>query len=172
MPSRLNRSSAQNNTQSNLRFAASSNRAANVLRPSKPGGRQIKGTRLYSISKAYEGRIIGELVKQRIGPADAGKALAKIAELATKGGWIESWARALEANRPLIPAYMIVAWSNDCYDAQVINGDDKTGWPDFASVPDIRRRFFKHPFLILPHKDLFVDVWRKCMTMLAADQKA
>jgi len=67
---------------------------------------------------------------------------------------------------------MIVAWSNDCYDAQVINGDDKTGWPDFASVPDIRRRFFKHPFLILPHKDLFVDVWRKCMTMLAADQKA
>jgi hypothetical protein len=37
MPSRLNRSSAQNNTQSNFRFAASSNNAANCLRLSGSG---------------------------------------------------------------------------------------------------------------------------------------
>ncbi len=144
--------------------------ARKVLEPTEIGGRQIKGTRLYSISKAYEGRIISELVKQRIGPADAAKALAKIATLATKGGWIEHWARALDANRSLVTAFMVVACSNDCYDAQVINSDT-SGWPDFSSVPNMRRRFFKHPFLVLPHKDLFVDVWQKCVAMLSSEQK-
>ena len=95
---------------------------------------------------------------------------AKIAALATKGGWVEHWARALDANRSLVTAFMVVAWSNDCYDAQVINGD-ASALPDFSSVPNMRRRFFKHPFLVLPHKDLFVDVWKKCVAILASEQK-
>jgi hypothetical protein len=147
--------------------------ARKVLQPTEIGGRQIKGTRLYSITKAFEGRIIIELVKhQKIGPGDAAKAVeaAKIAALATKGGWVEHWARALDANRSLVAAFMVVACSNDCYDAQVINGN-ASGWPDFSSVPNMRRRFFKHPFLVLPHKDLFVDVWKKCVAMLASEQK-
>lgn len=147
--------------------------ARKVLEPTEIGGRQIKGTRLYSISKAFEGRIIIELVKhQKIGPGDAAKVVeaAQIAALATKGGWVEHWARALDANRSLVTAFMVVAWSNDCYDAQVINGD-ASALPDFSSVPNMRRRFFKHPFLVLPHKDLFVDVWKKCVAILASEQK-
>jgi len=96
---------------------------------------------------------------------------AAIGRLATEGGYIEHWARALDANKPLIAAFMVVAWSKGCYDKQIISADEKTGWPDFASVPNMRRRFFKHPFLLLPLSDLFVDVWQKCVAMLASEQK-
>ena len=147
--------------------------ARKILEPTEIGGRQIKGTRLYSIAKAFEGRIIGELVQQRIGPADAvqGHVGARIAALATKGGWVEHWARALEANRPYVTGCIVLAWSKGCYDGQWINGDD-AGWPDFSSVPNLQRRFFDHPFLVLPVTSLFIDVWRKCMTMLSVEQKA
>jgi hypothetical protein len=143
--------------------------ARKVLEPTEIGGRQIKGTRLYSIAKAFEGRIISELVKQGVGPAQASEGLAKIAELATKGGWIEHWARALDAKRPFVTAFMLLTWSKGCYDAQLINGDE-SGLPDFA-VPNLRRRFFKHPFLVMPLSDLFVDVWQKCVAMLSSEQK-
>jgi hypothetical protein len=142
--------------------------ARRILLPSEIGGRHIKGTRLYSISKAYEGRIISETVTHHKVPlADA----AAIGQLGTAGGYIEHWARALDADRPLIPAFMVVAWSKGCYDKQIISADEKTGWPDFASVPNMRRRFFKHPFLVLPLSDLFADVWQKCVAMLSSDQK-
>jgi hypothetical protein len=141
--------------------------ARRILLPSEIGGRHIKGTRLYSISKAYEGRIISETATHHKVPlADA----AAIGRLATEGGYIEHWARALDANKPLIAAFMVVAWSKGCYDAQVINGD-KSGLPNFASLPTVRRRFFKHPVLVLPLSELFVDVWRKCMAMLSSEQK-
>ena len=53
-------------------------------------------------------------------------------------------------------------------------GDDNPG----HAVPMAIRRspevfcFELLELLILPHKDLFVDVWQKCMTMLSADQRA
>jgi hypothetical protein len=142
--------------------------ARRILLPSEIGGRHIKGTRLYSISKAYEGRIISETATHHKVPlADA----AAIARLATQGGYIEHWARALDADRPLIPAFMVVAWSKGCYDKQIINGD-KSGWPDFSSVPNLRRRFFRHPFMVLPLLDFFVDVRQKCLAMLTSDLKA
>lgn len=141
--------------------------ARGVLQPTEIGGRQIKFTRLFSVTKAYEGRIISELVRHdKIGPADASKVVeaAEVAALAQKGGWVEHWARALSAGRPFIPAFTVVAWLNDCFDAQVINGDKK-GWPDFSSASGMRR-FFDHPFLILPSSGLFVDVWHKCVALL------
>jgi hypothetical protein len=143
--------------------------ARRILLPSEIGGRHIKGTRLYSISKAYEGRIISETATHHKVPlADA----AAIGQLGTAGGYIEHWARALDADRPLIPAFMVVAWSKGCYDKQIISADEQTGWPDFASVPNMRRRFFRHPFMVLPLLDFFVDVRQKCLAMLTADLKA
>jgi hypothetical protein len=139
--------------------------ARKVFLPSEIGGRQIKGTRLYSVQKAYEGRIISELVKHhKILPGDA----ANIAALATKGGFIEHWARALDANRKFVAAVMVVAWSNDCYDAHVVDAD-KNGWPKFKSIPDARRRFSAHPFLVVPLSKLFVDVRQNCLAMLEED---
>src|SRR5580692_8961854 len=87
-----------------------------LFEPDEIGGQKIKGVRLFSRKKAYEGRIIGELVKQEIPLSIA----AKISRLATKGGWLEHWERSLDANRPFIPAFMVVTWSKDSYDAQII----------------------------------------------------
>ncbi len=139
--------------------------ARHILEPTEIGGRQIKGTRLYSISKAYEGRIIGELVKRhKIPPSDA----AKIAELATKGGFIEHWARALQSKGKRFIAYMAVAWSDDCYASQMVSGD-KNGLPEF-SIEEMKD-FFDHTFIMLPLTAIFVDVYEKSLTMLKADQK-
>jgi hypothetical protein len=148
--------------------------ARKILEPTEIGGRQIKGTRLYSIGKTFEGRVIGELVQQRLGPVVALEGLLKaanVAKLATKGGWVEHWARALEQNRPSVTGFIILVWSKDSYDGQWVNAED-SGWPDFSSVPNLRRRFLDHPFTVLPVTTLFKDVWHKCMTMLAADPKA
>jgi hypothetical protein len=148
--------------------------ARGVLKPSEIGGRQIKGTRLYSITKAFEGRIIAELVKQGIGPAQSSEALvagARVASVATRGGWVEHWARAFDAKRPFVSAFMVLAWSGDCYDAQLVSGN-QAGWPDFSAVPDMRRRFFGHPFVVLPIADFFLDVWKKSVVMLKADRQS
>jgi hypothetical protein len=135
-----------------------------IFLPSEIGGRHVKGTRLYSIAKAFQGKIINETTTHnKITLGDA----AAIAELGTKGGFIEHWARAQDANRPYVPAYMVVAWTKDCYEAQVISGG-KAGWPDFSSVPNLRRRFFAHPFLLLPLSDLFFEVRRKALGILAS----
>jgi hypothetical protein len=142
--------------------------ARRILLPTEIGGRHIKGTRLYSISKAYEGRIISETATHHKVPlADA----AAIGRLATEGGYIEHWARALDADKPLIAAFMVVAWSKGCYDKQIISADEKTAWPDFSSVPNMRSRFFRHPFLVLPLVDFFEDVRKKCLAMLSSEQK-
>jgi hypothetical protein len=133
--------------------------ARNVLSPSQVGERQVKGTRLYSLSRAYEGRIISELVRlQKIQPSDA----AKVAELATKGGWIEHWARALEGKGKFVTAYMVVAWADDCYDSQIINGD-KDGLPDF-SVKEMKR-FLGGAFIVLPLTTIFTDVYKRYLAI-------
>ncbi len=60
--------------------------ARKIIVPDEVGERQVKGTRLFSISTAFRGRIIAELVQHhKIPPSDA----AQIAMLASKGGWIE-----------------------------------------------------------------------------------
>lgn len=144
--------------------------ARDIVRPTQVGARQAKGTRRYSIADAYQGRILNEVIRHhKIGPADAAKLYdaARIAALAKKGGWVEHWARALDENRAFVTSFMVVAWINDCYDAQVVNGD-KDGWPDFSSAPNTRR-FLKHPFLLLPSTGIFLDVREKCLTMLAGD---
>lgn len=138
--------------------------ARKVLTPTEIGGRQIKGTRLYSMSSAYAGRIIAELVRHhKIPPSDA----AMIAELATKGGWIEHWARALEGKGKFVPAYMLVAWRDDCYESQIVNGD-KDDLPDL-SVKEAKP-FLGHPFIVLPLTTLFFDVFSKCKEMLMPEK--
>ena len=107
--------------------------------------------------------------RSRRAPQKAAADAAEIAEvarrLAVKGGFAHHWARSLEANREFVPAFLIMAWSGNCYDAQVIRGD-KRGWPDFSAVKDMETRFLPHPFLIVPLSTLLEDVWRKCTAML------
>jgi hypothetical protein len=101
--------------------------------------------------------------------ADAAE-IAKVAvRLARKGGYVDQWARELDKGRPGVPAFLLVTWSDSCYDAQVINGNE-TGGPDFSSPQ--AARFLPHPFLVLPLWTLFEDVWKKSAAMLSADQKA
>ncbi len=134
--------------------------ARNVLSPSQVGERQVKGTRRYSLSRAYEGRIISELVRlQKIQPSDA----TKIAELATKGGWIEHWARAIEGKGKFVTAYMVVAWANDCYESQIIDGD-KDGLPDFSDKE--LKRFLGNAFVVLPLTTIFMDAYKKYLAVL------
>jgi hypothetical protein len=146
--------------------------ARGIFGPDDAGQYRAKGTRKYSMARVYEGRIISEqLVHQKVGPSDAAEALkvAKLAALARKGGWVEHWARNLDAGRPFIRAFMVVSWVNDCWNAEVI-GEDKFGWPDFSAVKDMRRRFFTHPFTVWPLTDLFIDVRQKCMAILMPDK--
>jgi hypothetical protein len=145
--------------------------ARGIVRPSQVGARQVKNTRRFSIQDGYEGRVLTELIRhQQIGPADAAKLFmaAKVKALASKGGWIEHWARALDAERAFIPAFLVAAWVDDCYDAEIVGANQKSGWPDFSSDPKLRR-FLKHPFLVLPLTEIFIDVRKKCLAMLAPD---
>jgi hypothetical protein len=133
--------------------------AREILLPTQTGGPRIKGTRLYSVSRAYQGRILGELVRNKIPPSDA----AKIAELATRDERIEHWARSLEANRPFRAAFMIVTWADDCYESQIIDGD-KNGLPVFACLS--RKRLASLLFIVVPLTSLFITVFKKCLAML------
>ena len=131
------------------------------------GGR----VRLWSILSTWEGRILSEAVERHKKPlADAAEIAEVARRLAEKGGVAHHWARSLEASQPLIPAFLIMAWSGNCYDAQVIRGD-KSGWPDFSAVKSMETRFLPHPFLIVPLSTLFEDVWRKCTAMLTEDDR-
>jgi hypothetical protein len=129
-----------------------------------------RGVRLFTRLRAWEGRIVNESVTHHKMPlADAAKIAEVATRLATKGGWLDHWARALSEGRPFVAAFMAVTWSNDCYDAQLFDGN-KAGEPDFSS-PDVAR-FLTHPFMIVPLSALFEDVWKKSMAMLSADKKA
>ena len=128
-----------------------------------------RGVRLFTRLRAWEGRIVNESVTHHKMPlADAAEIADVATRLATKGGWLDHWARALSEGRPFVHAYMVVTWSNDCYDAQIIDGNK--GGPDFLS-PEAAR-FLTHPFMVVPLSTLFEDVWKKSMVMLSADQKA
>jgi hypothetical protein len=129
-----------------------------------------RGTRLFTPLSAWEGRILNEAVKHHKMPlGDAAKIAEAATRLATKGGYVDHWARALSEGRPFVPAFMVVTWPNDSYDAQITNRD-KGGGPDF-SRPKMAR-FLAHPFMVVPLSALFEDVWEKSMAMLSADQKA
>lgn len=139
-----------------------------IFLPDKVLGGRV---RLWSILSTWQGRILGEAVERHKKPlADAAEIAEVARRLAVKGGLPHHWARSLEANRPFVPAFLIMAWSGNCYDAQVIRGD-KRGWPDFSAVKDMETRFLPHPFLIVPLSTLLEDVWRKCTAMLTEDDR-
>jgi len=129
-----------------------------------------RGVRLFTRLRAWEGRIVNESVTHHKMPlADAAKIAEVASRLATKGGWLDHWARALNEGRPFVAAFMVVTWSDDCYDAQIINGNE-AGEPDCSSSEVAR--FLTHPFMVVPLSTLFEDVWKKSMVMLSADHKA
>jgi len=143
--------------------------ARGIVVPDKIVSGRGKGIRLFTPLKAWEGRIISTSVKHHKMPlADAAEIADVAKRLATEGGFVDHWARALEGGRPFVAGFMLVTWQDDCYDAQIINGD-KAGRPDFSSPK--AARFLKQPFLVLPLSHLFEDVWNKCTAMLAADRK-
>ena len=130
-----------------------------------------RGVRLFTRLRAWEGRIVYELVTHHKMPlADAAEIARVASRLATKGGWLDHWARALSEGRPVaVASFMVVTWGADnCYDAQLVDGN-KTGEPDFSSEA---ARFLTQPFMVVPLSPLFEDVWKKSMVMLSADQKA
>ena len=130
-----------------------------------------RGVRLFTRLRAWEGRNVNESVTHHKMPLADAAEIAKVAtRLATKGGWLDHWARALTEGRPVDAKFMVVTWGADnCYDAQLIDGN-KAGEPDFSS-PEAAR-FLTHPFMVLPLSTLFEDVWKRSMGMLSADQKA
>ena len=139
--------------------------ARRVLLPTEIGGRQIKGTRLYSVTKAFEGKLIGELVKaHKIPPSDA----AKVAEKVVGAGWVGHWTRAFQSGGSHIPSFMLVAWVEGRLAYQQIAGDPATGRPDFSSVKasDVDC-FLEHPFLVVPLSQLYLDVFNKCSKILS-----
>ncbi len=139
--------------------------ARRVLLPTEIGGRQIKGTRLYSVTKAFEGKLIGELVKfHKIPPSDA----ARVAEKVVGAGWVGHWTRAFQSGGPYIPSFMLVAWMRGRLAYQQISGDPATGRPDFSSVKaeDVDC-FLEHPFIVLPLSQLYLDVFNKCSAILS-----
>jgi hypothetical protein len=139
--------------------------ARQVLAPTEIGGRQIKGTRLYSVTKAFQGRVIGELVQfHRIPPSEA----AKVAEEVVEAGWVAHWTRAFEKGGPYIHSFMLVAWIKNRVAYQQISGDPTTGRPDFSSVKagDVDY-FFEHPFVVLPLSQLYLAVFNKCSKILS-----
>jgi hypothetical protein len=133
------------------------------------GGRHIKGaTRLFSIPKAWQGRLISDAIQRQQFPIARAVEIADVvARLAAKNGWLQHWAKALEARRPLIPGFAVVAWLNDCYDAYLVEGDQKTGLPILSSIP---KRFLPHPYLMLPLSAPFIDVWQKCLAILDSER--
>ena len=139
--------------------------ARGVLLPTEIGGRQIKGTRLYSITKAFEGKLIGELVKyHKIPPSDA----AKVAEKVVGAGWIGHWTRAFESDGRYIPSFMLVAWINGRVAYQQIAGDPSYGRPNFSSVEASDVDYlFEHPFIVLPLSQLYLAVFKKCSAILS-----
>lgn len=144
--------------------------ARKVLTPTEIGGRQIKGTRLYSVAKAFQGRLIGELVNyHKVPPSDA----AKVAEKVADAGWIGHWTRAFERGGSGISSFMLVAWIGGRVAYQQIAGDASTGYPDFSSVrKDDLDCFFEHPFIVLPLSRLYREVYEKSCEILARDSRS
>lgn len=129
-----------------------------------------RGTRRFTPLSAWEGRILNEAVKHHKMPlGDAAEIAQTAARLATEGGYVDHWARALSEARPFVPAFMVVTLLDDCYEAKIIN-EDKAGRLDFSS-PDVAH-FLAHPFIVVPLSALFEDVWKKSVAMLSSDRKA
>ena len=144
--------------------------ARNILEVDRVVAGRGRGTRLFTPLTAWEGRILNEAVNHHKMPLADAATIAQVAgRLATKGNWIDHWARNLSEGRPFVAAFMLVTWAVDCYDARIIAAD-KVGGPDFSS-PDAAR-FLAHPFLVVPLSAFFEDVWKKSMVMLSADRKA
>jgi hypothetical protein len=128
-----------------------------------------RGVRLFTPLNAWMGRIMSESVKHHKMPlADAAEIAGVARRLAKKEGWIGHWARALSEGRPYIAAFLAVTWTDDCYDAQIIEGDE-AGGPNFSSPK--MARFLTHPFMVVPLSALFKDVWEKSIAMLSAVPK-
>jgi hypothetical protein len=131
------------------------------------GGRG-RGLRKFTPLNAWSGRLLSETVQHHKLPlADAAKIAEVASRLASKGRYVDHWVRALENGRSFVGAFMLVTWSNDCYDAQIINSDS-AGRPDFTAPESTR--FLEHPFMVLPLSALFEEVWRKCTALLGAQQ--
>lgn len=142
--------------------------ARKVCLPTEIGGRHIKGTRLYSVTKAFEGKLIGELVKyHKIPPSDA----ARVAEKVVSAGWIGHWTKAFESGDPYIPSFMLVAWISGRVAFQQIAGDAVSRRPDFSSVraSDVDY-FLEHPFIVLPLSQLYLGVFNKCSAILSGSK--
>jgi hypothetical protein len=146
--------------------------ARNILQVDEVVEGRGRGERRFTPFRAWEGRILNEsFTNDKMALADAAKIAEVGCRLARTGGYVDHWAGHLNEGNSFIAGFMIWAWSDGhSYDAQLISGD-KQGWPDFSSAKDMRR-FFARPFLIVPLSDLFADVWQKCVTMLAANEKA
>jgi len=129
-----------------------------------------RGLRKFSKLRAWQGRIVNESVTHHKMPLADAKEIAEAAvRLATESGYLGLWARALSKDRPGVPAFMLVTWSDDCYDALIVHSNE-TGGPDFSSSD--AARFLTHPFMVVPLWALFEDVWKKSAAMLSADKKA
>jgi hypothetical protein len=129
-----------------------------------------RGARMFTRLRAWEGRIVNEAVTHHKMPlADAKKIAEAAVRLTTKSGYLGLWARALSKGLPGAAAFLLVTWSDDCYDALIVHGNEAVG-PDFSS-PEAAR-FLTHPFMVVPLSALFEDVWKKSEAMLSADQKA
>jgi hypothetical protein len=138
--------------------------ARGILESAQIGGRQIKGIRLFTLEQAYGGRLIADLVKtQKIPASDAAKIAKTAIDLLNKGGFLEHWIRAVDANRNMVAAYLMDAWLDDCYTAEIISGD-KDGLPDF-SIRKVKQ-FLGHPFMMVRLDRPFVDCYRKCLSIL------
>jgi hypothetical protein len=117
------------------------------------------------VTKAFEGRLIGELVKyHKIPPSDA----AKVAEEVVEAGWVGHWTRAFQSGGPFIHSFLLVAWIEGRLAYKQISGDPATGRPDFSSAKasDVDC-FLEHPFLVLPLSQLYLVVFNKCSEFLS-----
>ncbi len=127
---------------------------------------------MFRRSNAWRGRTMIDSARHGKMPLADAAEIARLADrLARKGMWMQQWARALAEGHPMVPAFLAVTWSKECYDAEVIPGG-KDGWPDFSSGRNMRERFFAHPLLLVPISQLYVEVWTKSAAMLAEDNKA
>ena len=142
-----------------------------IIEVDETEGWRVKGGRRFSLGTAWRTRILKEMVEDYKMPLARAAEVAELAErLAVKGGHLQHWMTWLEAGKSFIPAFLVVAWSGDCYDGKIITGD-KYGWPNFSSAEEVPERFFNRPFLVVPLSNLFESVWRKCSAMLTPDEK-
>jgi hypothetical protein len=135
-------------------------------------GWHVKGGRRFGFLTGWRARMLRDLVEDHKLPLSRAVKVSKLAErLATRGGHLQHWATGLAADKTFIPAFLLVVWSGNTYDGQIITGDDK-GLPDFSSAKHVPERFFKRPFLMVPISEIFADVWEGWAELAASEKES